>query len=35
VSFANPTFLIGLVLIPVAVVLYVRAERRPQSFAPA
>jgi Ca-activated chloride channel family protein len=35
VSFATPTFLIGLVLIPVVIVLYVRSERRPQSFAPA
>jgi Ca-activated chloride channel family protein len=34
-SFGNPLFLIGLALIPVVVVLYVRAERRPQSFAPA
>jgi Ca-activated chloride channel family protein len=34
-SFANPLFLAGLALIPVVVVLYVRAERRPQSFAPA
>ena len=34
-SFASPTFLIGLALIPVAVVLYVRAERRPHAFAPA
>ena len=33
-SFASPAFLIGLALIPVLVVLYVRAERRPQSFAP-
>jgi Ca-activated chloride channel family protein len=35
VSFASPTLLIGLVLIPIAVALYVRSERRPQSFAPA
>jgi Ca-activated chloride channel family protein len=35
VSFASPTFLIGLVLIPVAIGLYVRAERRPHAFAPA
>ncbi len=34
-SFANPLFLIGLGLIPVAIVLYARSERRPQSFAPA
>jgi Ca-activated chloride channel family protein len=34
-SFASPTFLIGLALIPIALALYVRAERRPQSFAPA
>jgi Ca-activated chloride channel family protein len=34
-SFANPSFLVGLALIPLAVFLYVRAERRPQSFAPA
>jgi Ca-activated chloride channel homolog len=34
-SFASPQFLAGLALIPVVVVLYVRAERRPQSFAPA
>ena len=34
-SFASPSLLIGLALIPVAVLLYVRAERRPQSFAPA
>ena len=34
-SFASPAFLVGLALIPVLVVLYVRAERRPQSFAPA
>jgi Ca-activated chloride channel family protein len=33
-SFASPTFLIGLALIPVALWLYVRGERRPQSFAP-
>jgi Ca-activated chloride channel homolog len=35
VSFASPTFLIGLALIPVALWLYVRTERRPQTFAPA
>ena len=35
VSFASPAFLVGLALIPVLVVLYVRAERRPQAFAPA
>ena len=34
-SFASPAFLVGLALIPVLVVLYTRAERRPQSFAPA
>jgi Ca-activated chloride channel family protein len=34
-SFASPTFLIGLALMPLALLLYVRAERRPQSFAPA
>jgi Ca-activated chloride channel family protein len=34
-SFASPLYLIGLALIPVALVLYVRAERRPQVFAPA
>ncbi len=34
-SFANPLFLIGLALIPLAIVLYARSERRPQSFAPA
>ena len=34
-SFADPTFLIGLALIPVALALYVRAERRPHGFAPA
>ena len=34
-SFASPAFLVGLALIPVLVVLYARAERRPQSFAPA
>ena len=33
-SFASPTFLIGLALIPVALWLYVRTERRPQTFAP-
>jgi Ca-activated chloride channel homolog len=35
VSFAKPLFLIGLALIPVLLVLYVRSERRPHSFAPA
>jgi len=35
VSFSSPAFLAGLALIPVLVVLYARAERRPQSFAPA
>jgi Ca-activated chloride channel homolog len=35
VSFAKPAFLIGLVLIPILVALYVRAERRPHAFAPA
>jgi Ca-activated chloride channel family protein len=35
VSFAKPVFLIGLALIPVLVVLYVRGERRPHAFAPA
>ena len=34
-SFANPLYLIGLALIPVVVVLYVRGERRPHAFAPA
>ena len=34
-SFASPLYLIGLALIPVALVLYVRSERRPQAFAPA
>ena len=34
-SFASPAFLIGLALIPVAIVLYARSERRPQAFAPA
>ena len=34
-TFSSPAFLAGLALIPVLVVLYVRAERRPQSFAPA
>ena len=33
-TFASPAFLVGLALIPVLVVLYARAERRPQSFAP-
>jgi Ca-activated chloride channel homolog len=35
VSFAKPLFLVGLALIPVLVVLYVRNERRPHAFAPA
>jgi Ca-activated chloride channel homolog len=35
VSFASPAFLIGLALIPLLLVLYVRSERRPQAFAPA
>jgi Ca-activated chloride channel homolog len=34
VTFASPLYLLGLALIPVALVLYVRAERRPQAFAP-
>src|SRR5262249_23045353 len=34
-SFASPVYLIGLALIPVLVVLYVRGERRPHAFAPA
>ena len=34
-SFASPGFLIGLALIPALLALYVRAERRPQTFAPA
>jgi len=34
-TFANPLFLVGLALIPVVLVLYVRAERRPHAFAPA
>ena len=34
-SFASPLFLAGLVVVPVAVFLYVRAERRPHRFAPA
>src|SRR4051795_12004164 len=34
-SFGSPLYLIGLALIPVALVLYVRSERRPQAFAPA
>jgi Ca-activated chloride channel homolog len=33
-SFASPGFLIGLAVIPALLVLYVRAERRPQTFAP-
>jgi Ca-activated chloride channel family protein len=35
VSFASPTFLVGLALIPVALLWYARLERRPQTFAPA
>jgi Ca-activated chloride channel homolog len=35
VSFAKPAFLIGLVLIPVVLALYVRGERRPHAFAPS
>jgi Ca-activated chloride channel homolog len=34
VSFASPAYLAGLVLIPLALVLYVRRERRPHGFAP-
>jgi Ca-activated chloride channel family protein len=34
-TFANPVFLIGLGLIPVLLILYVRSERRPHAFAPA
>jgi Ca-activated chloride channel family protein len=34
-TFANPVFLIGLALIPVLLILYVRSERRPHGFAPA
>jgi Ca-activated chloride channel homolog len=34
-SFANPLYLIGLALIPIVVILYVRSERRPHAFAPA
>src|SRR4051794_8357862 len=34
-SFDSPLYLIGLALIPVALALYVRSERRPQAFAPA
>jgi Ca-activated chloride channel homolog len=34
VSFASPAFLIGLALIPVAILWYARLERRPQTFAP-
>ena len=34
-SFASPLYLIGLALIPIVLVLYVRGERRPQAFAPA
>jgi hypothetical protein len=35
VSFAHPALLIGLALIPAALVLYVRRERPPHGFAPA
>jgi Ca-activated chloride channel family protein len=35
VTFASPVFLIGLALIPVALVLYVRSQRRSQAFASA
>jgi Ca-activated chloride channel family protein len=34
VSFANPAYLAGLALIPIALVLYIRRERRPHGFAP-
>jgi Ca-activated chloride channel homolog len=34
-SFASPLFLIGLALIPIAIYMYVRGERRPQTFAAA
>ena len=34
-SFAHPSLLAGLAMIPVLVVLYVRSARRPHSFAPA
>jgi Ca-activated chloride channel homolog len=34
VTFSSPALLAGLALIPVLVVLYVRAERRPHAFAP-
>src|SRR3954453_19467402 len=34
-SVGSPLYLTGLALIPVALVLYVRSERRPQAFAPA
>ncbi len=34
VSFANPAYLAALALIPIALVLYVRRERRPHGFAP-
>jgi Ca-activated chloride channel family protein len=33
-SFASPLYLLGLALIPVALAIYVRSERRPQAFAP-
>jgi Ca-activated chloride channel homolog len=35
VTFANPALLLGLAAIPVVLWLYVRSERRPQTFAPA
>jgi Ca-activated chloride channel family protein len=34
VSFGHPAYLAGLALIPIALVLYVRRERRPHGFAP-
>jgi Ca-activated chloride channel family protein len=34
VSFAEPAYLAGLALVPIALVLYVRRERRPHGFAP-
>jgi Ca-activated chloride channel family protein len=34
-SFAHPALLVGVALIPVLAVLYVRSARRPHSFAPA
>jgi Ca-activated chloride channel homolog len=33
-SFQSPAFLIGLALIPIAILWYARLERRPQTFAP-